>query len=62
MQGMLQKQPHSDSTTDFVHDTGNWKQWKRKVEMENVNGQIIIYMYPRVKPLYSGHLFKTTFL
>ena len=42
---MLQKQPHSDSTTDFVHGMGNWKQWKwkrkRKVEMENVNGQII---------------------
>ena len=35
--------------------------WEQKVEMET-NGQIIMYMYPRVKPLYIGHLLKITFL
>ena len=44
-----------------IGHSGNGNQ-KRKVEMENGNGQIIIQTYPGVKPLFSGHLLKTTFL
>jgi len=43
---------------------GNWKQWKRKLEMENGNGngnrQNLMQMNARGKPLINDHLLKTT--
>ena len=40
---------------------GNWKQWKRKLEMENENGngQNLMQMNARVEPLINDHLLKT---
>jgi len=38
---------------------GNWKQWKREPEMENENGQSLMQMNARVKPLINDHLLKT---
>jgi len=33
--------------------------WKRKLEMENKNGQNLMQMNARVKPLINDHLLKT---
>ena len=42
------------------NQTGNWKQWKWKLEMENGNGQNLMQMNARVKLLINDHLLKTT--
>jgi len=39
---------------------GNWKQWKQKPEMENGNGQNLMQINVRVKPLINYYLLKTT--
>ena len=57
--GMLESYRYAEGLVT-PSPTGNWKQWKRKLEMENRNGQNLMQMNARVKPLINDPLLKTT--
>jgi len=51
---------HTEAAQKRLVYKGNWKQWKWKpeTEMENRNGQNLMQMNVKVKPLINDHLLK----